>query len=378
MAQTGTVDLWALAEELVVTPEGEDESTRMARRRTGQRRARFRLWLAIGAVCAAGGTAGVLIGSTGPGWWLQPLSVVVGMLGLVVVAGTATMLLRANAYRAMYVWVRGATTPTWWVMTSLSLALTVFASGISVLTLPFLDEEARATGTIQTVTLSAAVFGLLCAVGSSALMPPLLLAADTQRPYQNHWSQVAWTAGLMGLTTCIVLAVLAIVDRPAWVPEVAITVGFALVAATAAWHARALSNLRALRRELLTALQDAIQAVPTDPTGGVAQPALEKSVDALLAIQVLVARDPFRSQSPAASPPPAAWEVTQIVELGLYAAGHAATLPESIASRAHLPGSIGQRFRLVTVLPKHELLTAVRAFLVRGRASLLAGSAAQW
>lgn len=374
------LDLWELAREMVVTPPGEDVTTTADERERRRRRRTGWAWVAGGLVVAATGfvLSGVLSGAV-----TTPAFLVVGIVGLVVGISAFVGQLRARAYRALTVRMTRVLGVVWWITTLAAMLVAVLAAGSAVLLavaeLLLTDEEmlVDAAEEAKWGIFWIAVLGLLGSVVSSALMPPLLTAGDRPRTFKNHWSQLAWTLGAAGVVVCIGTLLLW-PGQEAWASQTIFTTGFAALAALFAWHARALSNLRAEREMLLTRLRDTLRVFPPAASGGSAPaPDATDRLDALLALENAVVRGPFRSQSPAAPPPAAGWEIVQIVRLLRAAAGDG-EIPTSIQRRALLEGELGDPFRDVVGAPPAAVLGAGHAFLRHALDWVVADEGVSW
>lgn len=219
------------------------------------------------------------------------------------------------------------------------------------------DSFGRSLVAVKVAALLLEIAGLLLSAASSSAAPPLLSASPKPRHYQAHWSQLTWSAGLVVATICVI-SLLLFTEQHSWVVEVTVTTGFAVVAALLAWHARALHNLRHQRAKLLDGLVAALAAV----TAASNQHA--PATSALLALRTILLPGPFRSQSPAAPPAAAGWEITEVIAVSLHASGYG-DMPESIATRALLEDDLGAPFRAVVDAGRPRVNEAVQAFLVR-------------
>lgn len=349
-------DLWRVASELTITPTGDDLGSRAARRLVRRRRRRNWWWFGGATVVAfAAGVFAVLL--------QHPVAssalTVLAALGVALAAAAGTVQLRAGTYRRLTSRMRRGVTPAWWVFTSLAWAAVLSAGVAAIITV---TSEGSFTSVESLVSTKLAAFmlgfvGMLLSAASSASVPPLLSASPKPRQYQAHWSQLTWTASLLAATlSAMSLALYR--GQDSWVVEVTVTIGFALIAALLAWHARALHNLRSQRARLLDGLAGAYELM-TDADNTDA--AVTRT---LLALRALTVPDPFRSQSPAAPPAATGWEIAEVVSILLHAYGYG-DLPESVASRALLAGELGQPFRDVLGAESTELRVAGCDFIPR-------------
>lgn len=348
------LDLWVLAGELIVTPEGEDLGSRGSRRAASHRRRR--IWTALigsSVLTVACGVAAVTmahpIGSS--------VLTVIAALALGFAAGAATALLRARAYRRLTSGIKRGATPVWWTFTSFAWVLLLPAGVVAVVSVAaetsFRSESAAVA--VKMTTCAVALVGVLLSASSSASAPPLLSASSKPRPYQAHWSQITWTAAMIALTLAVV-SLFVWRDQDTWLVELAVTIGFGVIAALFAWHARALYHLRQQRKLLIDALLTTYEAIADD------EAPRPTAVRALLTLRSLVLPGPFRSQSPAAPPVVAGWEITEIVAVILYSYGYG-DMPEAVTSRALHDDDFGQGFRHVAVADGSELRDAGREFV---------------
>lgn len=354
-AEPDTPDLWAAATELTITPRGQDLGTRGARRSALRRRRRTWIWfggaIAISMVSLATAIAAEHPVATSALTVLSTLSATVG-------AAAATVQLRAQTYRRLTARMKRGAAPLWWSFVLLAWFM-ILPAGIAA-SVTVISEESfgstRVLGAVKTAALLLGVLGLLFSAACSASAPPLLSASPTPRPYQAHWSQLTWTAAMLATALCVMSLFLER-GQSSWVVEVTLTIGFAVIAALLAWHARALHNLRTQRGRLTDCLVTAFGAMSE------AHPAAE-AVPALLALRSIVLPGPFRSQSPAAPPAVAGWEVTEVVSVALHAHGYG-DMPDSVKSRALLSDDLGLLFRDLVDADAQHLRIAARDFVGR-------------
>jgi hypothetical protein len=283
---------------------------------------------------------------------------VLATLSGTVAAAAGTVQLRARTYRRLTARMRRGAAPVWWSFAVLAW-LTILPAGIAA-SVTVLSEEsfssARSVGAVKFAAVLLAVLGLLLSAACSASSPPLLSASPKPRPYQAHWSQLTWTAAMLAATLCV-MSVFLHHGQDSWVVELALTIGFGVIAALLAWHARALHNLRAQRGKLIESLVAAYAATsePGHPS---------EATRTLLALRSVVLPGPFRSQSPAAPPAVAGWEVTEVVSIALHAHGYG-DMPDSVTSRALLWEELGVPFRDLVDADGQHLRTASREFIAR-------------
>ncbi len=349
-------DLWLVASELTITPTGDDLGSRAARRLVRLRRRRNWWWFGGATVVAV--TAGIFAALLQHPVANSALTVL-ATLGGTIAAAAWTVQLRAGTYRRLTSRMRRGATPAWWVFTSLAWAAVLSTGVASIITV---TSEGAFTSLDSLVSTKLTAFalsfvGILLSAASSASVPPLLSASPKPRPYQAHWSQLTWTASLLAATLSAMSLVL-YRGQDSWVVEVTVTIGFAVIAALLAWHARALHNLRSQRARLLDGLAAAYEFMTESGNTDAA------ATRALLALRALTVPDPFRSQSPAAPPAATGWEIAEVIRILLPAYGYG-DMPESVTSRALLADELGQPFRDVLGAENAELRVAGRDFISR-------------
>lgn len=348
------LNFWRVASELTVTPTGDDLGSRAGRRLVRRRRLRAWWWFGGATVAAiAGGILAVLL--------RQPIAssalTVLAPLCGTVAAAAGTAQLRAGTYRRLTSRMRRGAAPAWWVFTLLAWAA-ILPAGIAATITVTSEGSFLSVDSVVSTKLTAFMLGfvgMLLSAASSASVPPLLTASPKPRPYQAHWSQLTWTASLLAATlSAMSLALYR--GQESWVVEVTITIGFAVIAALLAWHARALHNLRSQRARLLEGLIAAYESLTDIATTDA------NTTRALLNLRALTMPNPFRSQSPAAPPAATGWEIAEVVSVLLHTYGYG-YLPESVASRALLEGELGEPFRDVANADNSALRVAGRDFI---------------
>lgn len=312
------------------------------------------------------GGAGAIVGVRESEFGYFQISFLLFALGMPFGLLGAVSLLSANAFRQLGSLGRRVIVPMWWIFTVLSyLFALITAIGFAA---AFWIGPANTTA-LAGVTLLAALGSVMCSMLASSSAQPLVSTAIKPRLYQALGSQFCWTVSLLALLlsgTQLVHALVSLLGPPvddAIAVPILISVGIAFATSILAWHRRCVNTLEKRRIEVIDALLSALRALREDGAGNDAQ-------DALLRLETFVRPSPFRSQSPAAPPQNASWEVVQLTEVLLHAVDER-DFPESFRLRTHHDGPIGQLFTRVMAASGAEVIAAAPDFLTRAHRRLL-------
>jgi len=283
------------------------------------------------------------------------MAVTLGGLSATVCLASSINLIRARTYRLIGRSMRRGATIFWW--SSLVLAWLCSASGlvasVAALSIPGAFEATDSLLVVKVLALASSALGLVCSIGTSASVPPLITTARSPHFFQAHASQLTWTVA--AISTSVSGLSLALNPQVGGaMAEMVVPIEFAIVGALFAWHARALFTLRALRMHLAEAILDVLARMGEASDD-------DSTVVALKRLYLAMTPGPFRSQSPAAPPFAAGWEVVEIVGVALSVYGHTA-LPDSITKRKVLEEGLGAPFAEVVEAKSSDLREATERF----------------
>ncbi|MGX1932444.1 hypothetical protein [Microbacterium resistens] len=368
--RAATVDLWGIAVQLSITPRGQDESTRSALRRALKRRRRLWTVLCVGLVVTVASATALVLALRSSAPLLPPLCVLSLLIGLLLTVPAGTNLISAGMFHRLSRFGRRFDAVTWWVF----LLLGYISAGISLtaaLTALILDTTSTtSTAASKYVAVLLGLLAVLFALVASSASSPLISTTPKPRLYQAHGAQLLWTVVLIGLAVSAAPSALWLIegvpDESRWVIlSIAVPLGAGYVAALLAWHRKALARIESARQETAGSVGDVLGALSTEE-------GRSDLIRTLYRLEVALRPSPYRSQSPAAPPLAASFEICEIVGLLLWATGERA-FPDSIAQRRHHPESIAKPFRAVDPEEPDRVLAAAPAFLRRVSARLFLG-----
>lgn len=283
------------------------------------------------------------------------MALTLGALSTAVCLASSINLIRATTYRAIGRSVRHGATLFWWLSVVLAWLCSVSGLVVSVaaLSVPSAFGPMGSLLLLKATALTSSGLGLVCSIGASASVPPLITTARSPHFFQAHASQLTWTVAAIS-TSVSALSLALSPNASADMADVLIPTEFALVGALFAWHARALFNLRELRKHVSEAILEALERMRRADED-------EATVAALKRLHLAMSPGPFRSQSPAAPPFAAGWEVVEIIGVALHAYGDAA-LPDNIKKREVLDDGLGDPFVAVVNAKRTDLREATERF----------------
>ncbi|WP_429456665.1 hypothetical protein [Microbacterium sp. ZKA21] len=352
--------LWRVAEELALTPQGTDTASRTALRTARRARRRYQAVFVLAIVGTIGTGVAFVHGSAES----EPLRSSLAGIGLVVslvaFIATSTRLISDRVFRALSLFGKRVDPWLWGAFISLAYLFAILAVVLAVSAAVLDVTTSTSTAGSKTYAFATALIAVMLAMATSAASAPLLSTTGKPRLYQAHGAQICWTAVLIA-------TILSVMPTALWLTEsvdpatrwvllsilIPIVIGF--VGSLFVWHRHAVERLERSREQLSDRLSEALSALSA-PSNSV-PPML-----ALRRLETLIRRSPFRSQSPAAPPLTASWEIGEIIHLLLWACEEE-EYPTSICSRTSSDAPVREIFRNAEAATKEDVLRGGVPFL---------------
>lgn len=349
-----TLSLWEVAEELSITPQAWEVDPRFPQRR------RRRSWNTRAAQITG---AVAILGSIPTMIWAELLvGFALLILGLLLLSVGTVLRLSAAAYRRVARWLQSARLWAYFVLYGIVLlgilAQVIFA--VSLYAVPGFDQGGEG-GTLiwASIMLSLLILGFTLMVSVAA--SPLLVAVHKPRPTQIMETQRLWTGVLVASIVTLPAVGIRQVQLDGEVSLQALTIllpiAVAVLGSVIAWHRRGFNTLEQRHALLITAFSEANLALASPHNH-------ENLIRQLRALRRQAWTSPLRNQSPIGAVAQVSWEIAQVTDLLLWAAGDG-PYPDALKKRERLEGNLGLPFIRLAQLTRAEVLSAGQAFTRR-------------
>lgn len=365
-----TLDLWELAKNLTLVPEGNTHGARAAQRLKPRRRrqgwALLIFAIVSGTLCAPGLWKTLTLSADEPPTFANFLGFMGFFSATYFLGHSLRQILEIDALRRANVAAKRFKSPLWWILIIAAYIVVLVACVIApmVLTLKLLGTD---VSWLQTNLLTIAVVGLALGSLAPTFSTPMLNATESiSKPGKSVGTITLSTLAFVG----VLLTAVTLIIQPEMSPDiVALIVTAALTGfgAVLAWHRHQLATSNTIRVQVLGELINALRYTTTQDDPG-------SLIQSLRRLQVLFEAGSFRSQSIAAPSLAASWEVCVVLQMIIWAFDDDGKYPEAVRLRAKHPGKIGRCFPLPTPATEIAVQCAARPFFKEAYDRLLASA----
>lgn len=379
--QDESLSLWHIASTMSVTAQFDSRRAEKARHGKPRRRRSAGVLFVIGLGFLLIFGASLLPDLS---HWIEDVDLLVLLrafpllAGVMVLAMSGVIVVGDRAYHSLSKGTRALSLTVWW----LSGIFAVAFSWLAMLGGVFSIADPRAAWESQEIlnVLALVAPSFVLAMMTNSLATPLLTTLKKPRLYQARWSQTIWICVLVSsllAAVCSAVSFLLFQQEGATGGDpnndmivLVVTIGLGLVGSVVHWYGKNIKLLKQYREDALQSIGHALDILGRE---NVSKTALMESARAL---RRALTPSPFRSQSIAALPLLASYEVVETIKLIEWAAGpdRGESAPKSIESRKLLRDGNAEVFQEIDICGPGEVCRDAPNFLARCYSRLLDGT----